>query len=93
MTRQQRWIVNALATAREAVGGYCQNVACPFMNWDLQFAHLRPTGVVGRGRGSSVRARDIRRNPSAYALLCRECHRAFDAGEELVLTIREEMAP
>lgn len=70
-------------------GGCCQNLTCDFADWDLQFAHLRPTGIRGRSRGGYARMLDLRRHASAYALLCRTCHLAFDRGVELVLTVRE----
>lgn len=41
----------------------------------LQFAHIRPTGLNGRGRGQTQRFMDIMRNPDAYLLLCGCCHR------------------
>lgn len=37
--------------------------------------HLRPTGLMGRGRGSQARLRDIELYPDAYILLCVYCHR------------------
>jgi hypothetical protein len=45
---------------------------------NLQWAHRRPTGLSGEGRGSKERVLDIKRNPRAYVLLCLECHRFFD---------------
>ena len=45
----------------------------------LEFAHVTPTGLNGRGRGGLVRAYDIQRNPDAYRLLCRSCHLRYDA--------------
>lgn len=49
---------------------------------NLEFAHVRPTGVSGMGRGLRQRVLDIRRFPSAYLLLCKLCHRAFDRERE-----------
>jgi hypothetical protein len=43
---------------------------------NLEFAHLAPTGLRGRGRGQIQRYYDIRRHPESYALLCRGCHRS-----------------
>lgn len=46
---------------------------------NLQFAHIRATGLKGRGRGRKERILDIRKNPDAYRLLCRTCHTEHDA--------------
>src|SRR5688572_10409501 len=41
----------------------------------LEFAHIKPTPLTGRGRGSTRRYYDIKRNPDAYRLLCwSPCH-------------------
>ncbi len=48
----------------------------------LEFAHVAPTPLVGRGRGSTARAYDIRRHPEAYKLVCRACHRKMDGLDE-----------
>ena len=51
---------------------------------ELQFAHMRQTGVSGRGRGKYTRAKDIRDNFGSYELLCRYCHSLYDAGERVI---------
>jgi hypothetical protein len=43
-----------------------------------QMAHLRPTKVSGRGRGTSARYRDSLRHPDHYAVLCTRCHIHLD---------------
>ena len=45
----------------------------------LDFAHVRPTRVSGRGRGMDSRMRDIRHHPNDYILLCRKCHLVLDS--------------
>jgi hypothetical protein len=46
---------------------------------ELQFAHLRPTALDGRGRGQTQRYRDIVAHPDAYRLVCKgACHRQVD---------------
>ena len=40
----------------------------------LEFAHVAPTKLNGRGRGAYHRLRDVEKNPEAYRLLCRPCH-------------------
>jgi hypothetical protein len=44
----------------------------------LEFAHLRPTGIFGRGRGRKERIADIRAHKDHYVLLCHRCHDKFD---------------
>lgn len=44
----------------------------------LEFSHLKPTGVQGRGRGRADRYHDILRNVAAFALRCVRHHRRFD---------------
>lgn len=45
----------------------------------LEFAHVAPTSLRGRGRGQAARYHDIKRNPHAYILVCRACHLRADA--------------
>ncbi len=44
----------------------------------LEFAHTAPTGLNGRGRGSTRRVQDVLRHPERYKLLCRTHHRRRD---------------
>jgi len=44
----------------------------------LEFAHVKPTGLCSRGRGRADRYHDILRNLDCYVLLCARHHRAFD---------------
>ena len=50
-------------------------------NRDLQFAHLKKTGLSGQGRGKEQRYYDIIRNPDKYTFLCENCHKLFDDGK------------
>lgn len=93
MNRKNRWAKEALERERQQRGGFCQNVACPFITWDVDFAHVQETPLSRspRGRGRKERLADIRKHPTAYILLCRDCHLDFDRrGIELTLTIRKE---
>lgn len=54
---------------------------CKMYDVALEWAHLEPTGLRGRSRGSSETLKDILANPDSYARLCVPCHRGFDAGE------------
>ena len=44
----------------------------------LEFAHLSPTDVRGRGRGQWERYLDVKRHPDRYLLLCHTHHRFMD---------------
>lgn len=46
---------------------------------DLQFAHTKPTGLNGAGRGKYRRLRDVKNNLDCYTLLCDKCHKEFDS--------------
>ena len=41
----------------------------------LEFAHIKKTGLNGRGRGQTQRVRDIERYPDAYLLVCKSHHK------------------
>jgi len=60
---------------RESFGGRCAQCGSDSA---LEFAHLRPTGLKGRGRGLPQRVHDITKNPDAYKLLCHTHHALFD---------------
>lgn len=48
---------------------------------DTELAHVKPTGVRGRGRGFGQRLRDVLKNPECFVRMCVPCHRGFDAGK------------
>ena len=78
-TRRRRdYYVGAVERLREARGGACEAArlqlgACR-RTAGLEFAHLKPTRVYGRGRGRCQRYHDIKNHPESYALLCRHHH-------------------
>lgn len=57
-------------------GGACEECGS---TKQLEFAHTKPTGLQGMGRGFNERVLDVLRNPDAYRLLCRSCHMRLDA--------------
>lgn len=65
---------------RAAYGGRCRRCGRrrSGRGRPLEFAHVRPTGVCGMGRGQRVRFFDVLRNPECYELLCKACHRRMD---------------
>lgn len=52
-------------------GNRCEE--CGFTE-ELEFHHVKPTGLSGRSRGYNQRAYDIRNHPDCYVLVCRLCH-------------------
>lgn len=44
----------------------------------LQFAHVRPTGLSGPGRGFTHRYLDILRHRKRYRRWCEDCHKEHD---------------
>jgi hypothetical protein len=45
---------------------------------ELEFAHIKPSGLSGRSRGQSRRYYDIKKNPECYKLMCKYHHNKFD---------------
>lgn len=72
---QVRYISKLSAMAESLVG-----CACAFCgaSEQLEYAHLTPNHIRGRGRGAQSRLRDIVNNPTNYVRLCRPCHLVFD---------------
>ena len=59
-------------------GGKCRECDC---KEKLEFAHIKPTLVSGKGRGKIRRTYDVKNNPDCYALLCHRHHKEFDEKE------------
>jgi hypothetical protein len=73
-----RWLKRKFDELREEFGGKC--IFCPSKE-NLQFAHIRETGLNGWGRGKKVRYYDIVNHKEDYRLMCKDCHHKFDKGE------------
>lgn len=73
-----KWIKAAFKDLRQEFGGCCAKCGS---KEKLQFAHLQPTDLNGRGRGRKERYYDIVKHRGGYQLLCEECHRKKDSGE------------
>jgi len=75
---------------KKEFGGKCLNCGSII---NLQFAHIKETGLNGRGRGRKERYYDIRKYPKCYILLCggddgiSGCHQQYDAGQLEILNI------
>lgn len=64
---------------RESHGGRCKlGLDGCWETQGLEFAHVKETGLNGRGRGLPQRYNDIRKHPKSYLLVCRNCHAKAD---------------
>jgi len=59
-------------------GGKC--IVCG-KTTNLEFAHIKPTKLNGKGRGRKERYYDVLKNPDYYCLTCKE-HNSFVEGNE-----------
>ena len=73
------WYKGKMAELRKERGGRCLlGLAHCSETKRLEFAHVKETGLKGRGRGRAERYRDIKANPECYILACRSCHLRAD---------------
>ena len=75
MDRRNHWYRKAREFLIEAFFGECWNCGS---QEGLEFAHMEPTKLNGRGRGYSQRILDVINNPTKYMLVCKECHHEID---------------
>ncbi|MEM0142372.1 MAG: hypothetical protein QXL94_00255 [Candidatus Parvarchaeum sp.] len=75
MANANDWYKAQMGKLRAARNNSCEQ--CGSIN-QLEWAHIKPTGLSGMGRGRNARIADIKRNPDCYKLLCRKCHAALD---------------
>ena len=71
-------------------GNKCQELTCR-AHTHLQFAHVLPTKLRGRGRGRKERLTDIRKHPESYTLFCDKHHKLYDGGVSLQFKQRPEI--
>lgn len=95
--RQRRYLEGLQQRLVDALGGRCRSCT---RKAGLEFAHIKPTGSTGRGRGKKARLLDVKNNLDAYALLCRPHHLAYDrdhwtrlAGAEWAAHLAQVEAP
>jgi hypothetical protein len=86
--RRQRWIHKLRARLRDRYKSRCNYPGC-VSRQKLEFAHLKPTSLFGRSRGRIERLLDVLRNPGCYILMCKYCHRRYDA--EQIRARKEEL--
>ncbi len=79
LSRGMIWIKGKRQEQIDKRGGYCEYCKG---NDRLEFAHVTPTELNGRSRGSFSRVKDVINNPDSYLLLCWECHKMFDDGND-----------
>jgi hypothetical protein len=72
---KRRYRRSLLARAALLVGESCAQCGS---KRSLHFAHVRPTGLHGPGRGQEKRLLDVIKYPGCYMRLCVVCHIAFD---------------
>lgn len=75
--RQNQWIRRKTVEQKHLWGGKCQKCGSDKID-KLEFAHVSPTGLNGRGRGRKERYYDVKNHPESYNLLCEDCHAEFD---------------
>ena len=77
MTNKQNvWIRKKLTELIDIYGGKC--MVCGSEE-NLEFAHVKPTELSGRGRGRKERYYDVKYNPDCYCLMCEDCHKYYDS--------------
>ena len=78
VSHSTRWAKRLRKHLKKEYGDVCNYPNCNETK-RLEFAHICPTRLCGMGRGSTHRAKDVRDNPHAYTLLCKEHHREYDS--------------
>ena len=74
----------------EKFGGECWDPKCHESDMaNLEFAHIFPTQVKGRGRGRKERIYDVSKNPGSYAYVCKYHHIILDEVGEMIKNGRE----
>lgn len=73
--KNNRYVARRWNRLIEERGGKCQTCGDIV---GLEFAHVKPTKCVGKGRGKSRRMLDVLKYPKRYLLLCMSCHDSLD---------------
>jgi predicted restriction endonuclease len=77
--KQNEFIRRKINELKELNGNKCKKKGCN-EQYELQFAHIKPTELNGRGRGRKERYYDVIRNPTSYLLMCKDHHEMYDGG-------------
>lgn len=78
MKYEGRWLAKKFEELKVLFGGKCIFCGTTF---ELQFAHIKETGLFGWSRGKKARYYDILYHQDCYRLMCKKCHKLFDKGE------------
>lgn len=88
--RIQCYYVNLRTKLVSDFGGKCEHCGIPAIEVSdsvlaekLEFAHRIGERISGNNRGRNSRLREVRNNPSRFLLLCRKCHKKYDAENPL----------
>lgn len=78
--RTYQWkVIMQVEDVRERIGDRCFHCNTRGSKKNaLEFAHLQPTALDGRGRGSHHRRLDLLKHLDKYTYLCHDCHKDFD---------------
>lgn len=77
LERNYQYRARLRAKAFDSLGGEkCSVSGCK--KKDLEFAHKKPTGLNGHGRGMIRRLLDVIKHSDCYLVLCRAHHRQYD---------------
>lgn len=68
------WIKQAFTKLRAEFGNVCSECGA---TENLEFSHLKPTGLSEWGRGRKERYYDIINHRDSYKLRCRGCNRTL----------------
>lgn len=78
VSKSTKWARRLRRKLKKEWGNVCNYPSCNETK-KLEFAHICPTCLNGMGRGSTHRVKDVRDNPHAYTLLCKQHHLEYDS--------------
>ncbi len=85
-------VIRTREILHEKFGGECWGHDCHESDMaNLEFAHIFPTPVMGRGRGRKERIYDVSKNPGAYAYVCKYHHAELDVLRKMINAGRESL--
>jgi len=79
MNQMNKWIREQFNRLYLFYNKRCALCGVPDTMNNLEFAHIRETGLTGRGRGRKERYYDIINNLDAYRLMHHDCHTYYDS--------------
>ena len=79
MNEMNKWIREQFDNLYLFYNMTCALCGVPDVRSNLEFAHVRETGLIGRGRGRKERYYDIVNNLDCYRLMHHDCHTYYDS--------------